>query len=205
MDPYAASQQFLAPQNNIQHVGMTLIPETHIDMSALSLGPNNNAWGMPSGNFQQVFAVTELPSLPESLDVEALSGKAPADFMSDFTGANEESKHNYSEIETAPKSETAVQESAHKVNEEVEEECPFDENDPAFTLFATPSRQTAKSAPVEEYEPIFGDIPMDKALARFELVSSEQDNQLLSSRLQRLTSRLDASSKRLDTLMATFM
>jgi hypothetical protein len=206
MDPYSASQQFLAPQNNIQHVGMTLVPETHIDMSALSLGPSHNGWGIPSTNFQQVFAVTELPSLPESFDVEVLSGKGPADIISDFSAAGDEVKHDYPQMEIAPKGEAVIEEQTQKVAEGAEEECPFDENDPTVALFATPSRRIVKSESVQDYEPIFGDIPIEKALARLELVvTSEEDSQLLSSRLQRLTARLDASSKRLETLASTFM
>lgn len=64
-----ASHQMQVQQPQI---GMALIPETPIDLSAFQ---PSNAWmtALPTSDFQ-VYAVTELPEAP-ALDLEALSGK----------------------------------------------------------------------------------------------------------------------------------
>lgn len=71
---HEASQQmhFQQPQ-----IGMTLIPEVPVDLSAMQ---TSNAWmtALPSSDFK-VFAVTELPQAPV-LDVESLSGKSKSSF-----------------------------------------------------------------------------------------------------------------------------
>lgn len=60
-------------QNNHMQVGMTLIPETPLDMSIFDgAGSWNNV--VPSNDFQ-VFSVTEMPE-PPKLDMEAISGKS---------------------------------------------------------------------------------------------------------------------------------
>ncbi|KEF56548.1 uncharacterized protein A1O9_06736 [Exophiala aquamarina CBS 119918] len=58
-------------------IGMALIPETPIDLSAFQ---SSNAWmtALPTSDFQ-VYAVTEIPEAP-ALDLEAISGKPDSIF-----------------------------------------------------------------------------------------------------------------------------
>lgn len=204
VDPFAARQQYLSPHNNV-HVGMTLVPETTIDLSSLNLGTANN-WAMPSGmqTYQQpqVFAVTELPQGPaEPLDIAALSGKTSDDLVTDFAGSTDE-KVAYPEVENP-----VVSKAKECTGQTVESnECQFDENDPTEVLFANPSSIPVSSA-IEsvEYEPIFGDVSLEKAFAHFELfVSSDSDNQLIMEQFERMTARLDASCRRLESLTAGY-
>lgn len=60
---------------NQMQVGMTFVPETHLDMSAFD---GSSMWNsvLPSNDFQ-VFAVTELPE-PPKIDFSHLSGKPDA-------------------------------------------------------------------------------------------------------------------------------
>jgi hypothetical protein len=208
VDPFAARQQYLSPHNNV-HVGMTLIPETTIDLSSLNLGTANN-WAMPSGmqTYQQpqVFAVTELPQGPaEPLDIAALSGKASDDFVSDFARASDE-KVIYPEVESpiVSKTDSHSEERAGQIVDSTE--CQFDENDPTEALFAnSPSLPASSTIQPVEYEPIFGDVSPEKAFAHFELfVSSDSDNQLIMEQFERMTARLDASCRRLESLTAGY-
>lgn len=67
---HSAAQQMHLSQN--MTVGMTLVPETPIDMSMFG---GNPAWNNPiPSNDYQVFSVTELPE-PPRLDLSALTGK----------------------------------------------------------------------------------------------------------------------------------
>jgi hypothetical protein len=208
VDPFATSQQYLSTHNNV-HVGMTLIPETPIDLSSLNLGTANN-WAMPSGmqTYQQpqVFAVTELPQGPaEPLDIAALSGKGSDNFVADFAGTADE-KAVYPEVEApiVSKTEPVLEERAGQFVDSTE--CQFDENDPTEALFANSSSSPVSSTiqPVE-YEPIFGDVSPEKAFAHFELfVSSDSDNQLIMEQFEKMTARLDASCRRLESLAAGY-
>ena len=146
----------------------------------------------------QVFAVTEVPEPAEPIDFAALSGKGSDDILSHFA---EDEKTSYPEIETPAKNETVIEERATTV-ETAEPENQIDENDETMILFApSPSKKT--SEPVEVSDNIFGDIAPEKAFAHFEIfVSSEQDNQGLMDRFERLCSRLDARSNRIESLMS---
>jgi len=204
-NPFAAEQQYMSSQNNI-HVGMTLIPETPIDLSSLNLGNNN--WPMPTGmqSYQQhqVFAVTELPQGPaEPIDMSALSGKPSEDVFTGFVG-HEEEKATYPELES--KDTSVVEKRSEQAVDSTE--CPFDENDPTVALFANSSSPTPVSTvkAIEDYEPIFGDVSPNKVFAHFELfVSSDEDNQSLMEQFERMTSRLDASCRRLQALSAGYL
>lgn len=206
MDPFAGSQQYAPPSSNETTVGMTLIPEMPVDLSALNLGSQNN-WGIPSsrshmGQFvqPQVFAVTEVPEGPaEPLDFSALSGKGSDDILSHFT---EDEKTTYPEIEMPAKSEAVIEERATK-EEAAEEENEIDENDETMILFASSSSSNKKSEPIEVSDNLFGDIASEKVFAHFELfISSEQDNQNLMDRFEHLCSRLESRSNRIEALMS---
>jgi len=206
IDPFASSQQFIPPSNNETTVGMTLIPEMPVDLSALNLGSANN-WSIPAsrapiGQFmhQQVFAVTEVPEGPaEPLDFSALSGKGSDDILSHFS---EDEKTSYPEIETPVKSEAVIEQRA--VQEEASEpENMIDENDETMILFAPSSTAKKISEPVEVSDNLFGDIISEKASSHFEIfVSSEQENLHLMDQFERLCSRLEARSNRIESLMS---
>lgn len=186
------------------HVGMTLIPETPLDMSLLNLG---NTWTMPNGlpfTFQQprVFAVTELPEGPAApLDVAALSGKVEA--YSDEPEAEEaesDLKHDYPVVDSAP-AEVAIELSDAEVDE--------DDGNPSFALYVnTPApASTVPASATSASEPKAITIESSKS-SRFALVTSEEDcddtEQSLMERLERMCARIEPVHQRLqDTTSRT--
>jgi hypothetical protein len=197
VDPFAGSQQFMAQQNQNQHVGMVMMPEPPIDFSSLNLGGNN--WPVPAGmnNFQshQVFAVLEVPQ-PAEIDLAALSGKSESSVVESFS---EQSKYDAPEIETPEhsKGEVAFEHSSVKEVESETSACQFDAADPAFTLYANPS---STSAPLKLEHPF---VSSEKP--HFELViASDADIQSTSDRLSKMCTRMDASFSKLDALMSSF-
>jgi hypothetical protein len=102
-------------------IGMALIPETPIDLSAFQ---PSNAWmtALPTSDFQ-VYAVTELPEAPV-LDLEALSGKSDSIFS--------RSKSTKDLPKLAELVEASVK-SAETKPSEVDETVPLDRE--AFALY----------------------------------------------------------------------
>jgi hypothetical protein len=197
VDPFSGSQQFMAQQNQNQHVGMVMMPEPQIDFSALNLGGNN--WALPAGmtNSQsyQVFAVIEVPEPAEPIDVAALSGKSEESVVESFS---EQSKYDAPEIETPEhsKDEIRFEHSAVK-EEESTSTCQFDAADPAFTLYANTS---STAAPVKLQHPV---ISSEKP--HFELViATDAEVQSTSDRLSKMCTRMDASFTKLEALMSSF-
>ena len=81
VNPHQATRQ---AQNQQTQVGMTIIPETTIDFSALDSTPTTN-WAAGFGmNSFQVCSVTELPEGPP-IDTEFLSGKKPFNVSKSIT------------------------------------------------------------------------------------------------------------------------
>jgi hypothetical protein len=200
-DPYSAGAQQYMPQQNLnQHVGMVMMPEPQIDFSALNLGGNN--WALPNGmnNFQQhqVFAVLEVPEPAEPIDIAALSGKSGSSIVESF---DEYSKYDHpTEIEAPelPKDQVVL---AHDKENEVSatSASQFDENDPAYTLYANSSSSTV-TAPVESPT-----APTEKAAIHFALVvATDADIQCSSARLEKMVARMEASFTKLDAMMANF-
>jgi hypothetical protein len=209
VDPFAATaQQYMPQQNENAHIGMALIPETPLDLSSLNLG-GGNRWAMPSSgmpNFQQpqVFAVLEVPEPAEPISVESLSGKGCDDFLSRLA-SNDDDKADYPEIETpvSAKDEPAIIQHAKSCDATVDDDV-FDENDPTVTLYATSTSTSAKPT-TQTFEPILGNLPCEKAFAHFELfVSSEQDNQRLMDRFEKMCNRLDSTCRRLESLTSGY-
>jgi hypothetical protein len=192
-NPYQ-TQQYMS-QTEQTHIGMTLIPETPLDMSMLNLGTQN--WGMNnmnSFNYQQpqVFAVMELPAGPAApLDTQALSGKGYEPFFSQEEATVEEVKPDYPIIQRPIESSKVV-----LVDEE-------EDDDPEFDLYRTSPSVTASaaSATLENHEPIFGDISPEKAFAHIELfVSDEAADQQLMERFERMCATMETSMQRIDAL-----
>lgn len=181
-----------APQQQDLTVGMTTIPETQLDFSALNLNGNN--WGMPNGfgSYEpQVFAVTELPEGPAApLDIVS---KGEESVIERFTSV-EEFKNELPEIQ---RHETSAKPAAEPVE--------IDESDPTMTLYANAPRFTATPAMEQPCEPIFGNVAPEKAFARIELtVTDGSDVAALEERLAMLCARADAPFARLQTMSAVF-
>lgn len=204
IDPFAASQQFIPPANNETHVGMTLIPDMPLDLSALNIGNNH---GMPfsrasdMGSFMpHVYAVMEVPEGPsEPIDFASLSGKDSENIVSQLS---DEEKMTMPEIETPVKNEIVSQERVI-APEATEPDNLIDENDESMILYA-PSKSASPAPPSDDaHDNLFGAIAPEKAFAHIELfVSSEQDNQLLMDRFERMCARLDGRCSRIEALMS---
>jgi hypothetical protein len=194
LDAFANTQQQYPPPQNTTHVGMTMMPEIPVDLSSLNIGSNNqwnNMQGMPHHNMYQqpsVFTV-ELPSAPtEPIDFSALSGKTDS-ILPELESLKE--KTEYAEIKSLPVQETAT------ISEETVE---FDENDPAYALYASP-RSSKSAASKPDFDLLMTAPAFEKATAHFELVSSEQSGSM-SKQFERMTALMDTSCRRLETLMS---
>lgn len=199
-DPYNVnSQQFLSPNQNNQnqHVGMTLIPETQIDFSSLNLGTNN--WNMQStmgmnGAYQsQVFAVLEVPEEP--INVAALSGKGEETVEEQET-TFETCKYDCpTEIETPEVSKDMPTIEAKETETTESTSSLFDEQDPSFTLYATVS--TSAPSILDNAFTLLSQLPAQKP-TQFTL-TNETD-----STFEKQCAKLDASCRRLDAMFASF-
>jgi len=197
LDPYTASQQYSQSNNDVQ-IGMTLIPEMPVDLSALNLGNNN--WSIPASRppmnqymQPQVFAVTQVPEPAEQIDFSTLSGKTHDDFMSQFS-EEEEKKSSFAELDTPSKEDNLeipeVQASEDDVEEESEQE--YDET---MALF-TPVRSRRSSIPSGIVEL----IAVNQKPNEIELcVINESD----IAAFERLSARLDARMTRLEGLLSS--
>jgi len=188
-------------QDNM-HVGLTMIPEeSSFDAnatSAMNTGYNNN---MDFGGLYdaQVYAVTSVPQGPtlDSIDFTMLHGKE-TNFVGSYSDADD-----CKDEPTAIKSMPAV----NKVEMPEPLDVPsaeddVDVSDPVFALFvdrpsSAPSSTACDIAPEDR---IFGEIELEKAFGRVELIVEDVANELIEissatiERFERLCSRLDASS-----------
>lgn len=183
------NQQF---NQNTQHVGMTLIPETQVDFSQLS-------WGMGNMGLQQnmqVFAVTSIPEEP--VDVAALSGKYSEEQTVEETFEAAKSELP-AEIEAPVKDMPAPVEVAET---EVSESADFDAEDPAFALFASTPSAPAAQPTLEDAVALLSQLPTEKS-SNFELVV-ESENTEMSAVFDKSCARLDAACRRLDSLFSSF-
>lgn len=201
VNPHQAAAQQAQSQQTGPQIGMALVPETHINYTAFD--STNNAW---AGNMDlslynaQVFTVTELPQGPavDEIDTGILSGKSsnvvgsyPADDCKDEAPA----------IERMPATSTveAVSDAVSSCDD-----VELDESDPAFALFA--DCPTSAPSAVTRGDELFGDIELEKAFSRLELIVEDEAGDELEmsmvamSRFQRLCSILDASSERITAL-----
>ena len=182
---------------------MTMIPEEN-SFQYNATESANNGWTDGNMNFRglydaQVYAVTEVPQGPavDTMSFAMLHGKT-----SNFVGSysSDESKDEPAEIEHMPTSAEKVM--MPEANERRPQEVDIDVSDPAFALFIDRPYASSKSVAVEPEDRIFGEIELEKAFGRLELVIPEDSNeaQAVSSatveRFERLCSRLDAASSR---------
>lgn len=191
------TRQTQGPQQNNMHVGMTIIPEESSFNfnagTAMNTGYHDNAdfGGLYDA---QVYAITSVPEGPavDSYEFNMLHGKSSDPFGSHFQDCK--TKVEPIAIESLK--------AANKVEmpqtiDVPDEEDDIDISDPAFALFID---QPSTSAAVAPEDRIFGDIELEKAFGRVELVVIEDEDQTTSissvtiDRFQRLCARLDASS-----------
>lgn len=195
------TQQFggMSQPENTQ-IGMTLIPETQLDLSMLNItNSNNNNWGMNNNmnsfNFQQpqVFAVMELPEGPaHPIDTEALSGKGHSSFFTEEESPVDEIKPDFPIVQRPI-------ESTSSTTDNVEEE----DDDPEFDLYRSSpsSTSTITAAPLENHESLFGAANPEKVFAHFELfVSTETDDQLLMEQFEKMCAATEPAMQRIQAL-----
>ncbi|CAF9918773.1 hypothetical protein IMSHALPRED_004410 [Imshaugia aleurites] len=203
VNPNQATPRPAPSQTANTHVGMTVIPEENrFQYNATESA--NNGWTDSNMDFgglydAQVYAVTELPQGPavDSMSFAMLHGK-----RSNFVGSysSDESKDEPAEMPSMPVLADKVE--AHEVIERRPQDVDIDASDPAFALFIDRPCTSSPPAPMKPEDRIFGDIELEKAFGRLELVVAEDpdDCQEISSatieRFERLCSRLDAASTR---------
>lgn len=188
-------------QNSTTHVGMTVIPEENTFQYNATESANNR-WTDSNMNFgglydAQVYAITEVPQGPpvDSMNFAMLHGKT-----SNFVGSysSDDSKEEPTEIEPMPALAEKVE--VPVAIERRPQEVDIDLADPSFALFIDQPCTSSKPAPIKPEDRIFGEIELDKAFDRLELVIAEdpRESQEISSatieRFERLCSRLDAAS-----------
>ena len=178
-------------------VGMTMVPETPLDMSMLNLNSN---WPMNNGNASfnyqqpQVFAVTELPEGPANpLDMDVISGKGYSSiFAVEDDSSDEDVKADYPIVERALPLERSV-------SDDVE-----DDQDPEFDLYNGSPASASSPASTQLLEPhdsLFGDIDSEKMFAHFQLqISDEVADELKMARFQRQCAKMEACLARIEAL-----
>lgn len=202
-NPTQTTTHSSASQNVNTHVGMTMIPEEHT-FQYNAAESTNNGWTDSNMDLRglydaQVYAVTEVPRGPavDSMSFAMLHGKT-SNFVGSYSGYG--SKDEPAEIEPLPVLGQKVM--APEVIEHRPQEVDIDVSDPAFALFVEQPGTPMKPAAVGPEDCIFGEIELEKAFGRLELVIAEDptEYQEVSSaaieRFERLCSRLDAASSR---------
>ncbi|KAI1388191.1 uncharacterized protein F4822DRAFT_237559 [Hypoxylon trugodes] len=187
---------FAGQQNHQQQIGMVMMPEQTMDFSMLNL--NSDAF-----NYQpQVFTVLDTPDMPV-IDTEALAGKS-----SNFVG---ESFTSDAEKTDAPVLEVPVLSSAKSPEPfetptgfPISQEAPADLDADIYDDEISVSSQKPVELNTDSLTSvdIFGGIESDKALARLELVGSEEDTVAIAAarRVERLAASLESVMARLDML-----
>jgi hypothetical protein len=177
VNPYSAQQ-------NMQQIGMTMIPEQHMDFSMLDL--NSESFYQP-----QVFSVL---SMPETLiDVETLSGK-----KSNFVPmASDVEKVEIPVIDRAPASPV-------KAVEVVDDQY---DSDPAFALFAasSPAPVTTVTKPQElDISDLIASISVKPVQYELVVLSSTSDDEAEAAmrKVERLAASLDRMTESLQHLTA---
>ena len=192
-------------QQNNMYVGMTTIPEessfdyNNTEYMGTGYTDNMDVAGLYDA---QVYAVTSVPEGPavDSIDFTMLHGKS-----SNFVGSlseDDDVKDQPTPFNMMPTNEKLQ---SPKPIEVPEADDDIDISDPAFELFVDqPSASlSSTSCDVAPEDRIFGEIELEKAFGRLELVLEEEPDhsEELSSatleKFERLCSRLEASSARI--------
>lgn len=164
----------------------------------------NNGWTDANMDFgglydAQVYAITEVPQGPtvDSMNFAMLHGKT-----SNFVGScySDDSKDDPAEIEPMPALAEKIE--LPGVIERRLQDVDLDVSDPAFALFIDQPCTSSRPAAMKPGDHIFGEMELEKAFGRLELIIAEDPNepQEISSatieKFERLCSRLDAASSR---------
>jgi hypothetical protein len=173
-----------------QQIGMAMIPEQQIDFSMLNI--DNSYTYTP-----QVFVV-DTPEIPAPIDMSVLTGKPS---LLEETFSFEEDKNELPAIERpAEVVEAASATESLPVDEEFE-------SDPEFVLFHTKSDSTSEASQPATSDvvsaSIFGAIPPEKALSRYELVDATEEEasaSLALERILRLNAHIEPMVSRLEIL-----
>ena len=191
-------------QNN-SHVGLTMVPEeSSFDYAVTESANTGYTDNMDFGLYDaQVYAVTEVPQGPavDTVLFANLHGKS-----SNFVGpcpSVDDVKDEPLPIESMPP--TVGKKEMPEPIETPCEDLDIDASDPAFALFIDQpiSSSTAQPCAVAPEDRIFGEIELEKAFGRIELIVEDESNDRreVSSatieRFERLCSRLDAASARI--------
>ncbi|KAK4173958.1 hypothetical protein QBC36DRAFT_244408 [Triangularia setosa] len=190
INPYAAQQQL-----HNQQIGLAMVPE-QVDFSLVNMEPSDGFSYQP-----QVFAVLETPE--PIFDANLLSGKT-----SNFVGQQfdlDDDEKDMPVIEQAPVLAEPKKQEPAPIDEEFE-------SNPDFVLYHdSPAPTEPVTSPVEldiealsqSQVDIFGGIEPEKALARYKLVNSTEEEATADravARIQRLTTKLDGIASRLEML-----
>ena len=209
---FTSRQNHVPQQNNFQ-VGMAMIPEeseypARFEYNGTASAITDYTNNTESGPYDaQVYAVTTFPQGPaiDSIDFTVLDSKSSNKLGS--SPAIGEPKNELVSIEPIPmaleKAELPEPVTSHF------EDADNEFSDPAFALFI--DRPTTSSpAAVAPGDRIFGEIELEKAFGRFELIIEDEENESergdISSttieRFERLCLRLDAASARVAAVTA---
>ena len=157
-------------QQNVTHVGMSMVPETNLDFSMLNLGGNH--WGS-SNNFQQpqIFAIHELPAGPsfEELQSSVLSGKS-GDDAEELAIAKTDVPILSKELSILSK----VPQPASEVGSKVDD--PDVTNDPVFALYTNSPPTSSGSS---------SKLTMGEALSQLERSLSEKSPSVFNLQVRR--------------------
>lgn len=203
VNPNQSNPRPQSSQSSNSHVGLTMIPEENNIQYNATESPNNR-WTDSNMNFgglydAQVYAVTEVPQGPavDSMSFAMLHGKT-----SNFVGSysSDDSKDEPAELEPMPALPEKVE--VPEAIERRRQDADIDVSDPSFALFIDQPCTSPKSAAIRSEDRIFGEIELEKAFGRLELVIAEDPNESQDislatiERFERLCWRLDAASKR---------
>lgn len=167
----AASHQAQNQQSDQPYIGMTMIPEQQIDYTAFD--NNLNSWNGMGSYDMHVFAVTSLPENPviDGFELGHLSDKS-SNTLADPWSLDTRKPDSPQKIEPMPDVPQFPQAAGNETDVASDAE-PFDESDPEFALFADGPTSTERPAsPVDE--PIFGEIQLEKAFGRVELILEDE-------------------------------
>jgi hypothetical protein len=188
VNPYAAQQQL-----HNQQIGLAMVPE-QVDFSLLNMESSDGFSYQP-----QVFAVLETPE--PIFDASILSGKTST-FVGKHFGSDDDEK-DLPVIEQAPTLVEAKKQEPAPIDEEFE-------NNPNFVLYhdaPAPAESVTSPAGLDNEAlsqvGIFGGIEPEKALARYELVNSTEEEaaaERATARIQRLMMKQDSIVSRLEML-----
>lgn len=198
------SRQTQSFQQDNMHVGLTMIPEErsfeYNTAGAMNTGYNNS---MDFGGLYdaQVYNVTSVPQGPavDSIDFTMLHSKR-SNCVNLYSDA-EDFKNEPPTVEPMPAIDKREMPEPLDVSSA---EGDIDVSDPVFALFVDqpPSAPSSTACRTASEGPIFGEIELEKAFGRVELIVEEDANESTEISLATVE-RFERSCSKLDTLSAS--